>query len=70
MIVDDLKAVQPWTPRFIRIYGTAELIDHDGQQVLKITPTTSWSANLSGRWSPGSAEDNPVRKTHHSPTPR
>jgi pyridoxamine 5'-phosphate oxidase family protein len=65
LVIDDLKTIQPWTPRFIRVYGTAELVDRAGQQILKITPTTSWSGNRSGRWSPGNGEDNPVRKNHH-----
>jgi pyridoxamine 5'-phosphate oxidase family protein len=68
LVIDDLKSIQPWTPRFIRIYGIAELVDRAGQQILKITPTTSWSGNLSGRWSPGNGQDNPVRKTHHITT--
>ena len=67
LVIDDLKTVEPWTPRFIRVYGTAELVDRGGQQVLKISPTTSWSANLSGGWSPNSGEDNPVRTTDHRP---
>jgi pyridoxamine 5'-phosphate oxidase family protein len=56
LVIDDVKSIQPWTPRFIRIYGTAELVDRAGQQILKITPTTSWSGNLSGRWSPGNVK--------------
>jgi pyridoxamine 5'-phosphate oxidase family protein len=66
LIIDDLMTRQPWTPRFLRVYGTAELVDRGGQDVLKIKPDTSWSMNLSGAWSPGAQVDNPTRKTDHT----
>jgi pyridoxamine 5'-phosphate oxidase family protein len=51
--VDDLVSTNPWTPRFLRVYGTAELIERPGQfgsgRYLKITPDISWSWNLEGR---------------------
>jgi len=38
---------------FSRIYGTAEVVEHDlgngPQPLIRITPTTSWSWNLEGR---------------------
>ncbi|TVZ06906.1 PPOX class F420-dependent oxidoreductase [Trebonia kvetii] len=53
LIIDDLASVSPWSPRFVRVYGTAELVDRETQfgvqPVMKITPTISWSANLDGR---------------------
>ena len=45
MVIDDLASVDPWTPRGIRVYGTAEITE-DGS--LKIQPTISWSWNLEG----------------------
>ncbi|MDX8148925.1 PPOX class F420-dependent oxidoreductase [Lentzea sp. BCCO 10_0061] len=66
LIIDDLLTRQPWTPRFLRVYGTAELVDRGGQDVLRIRPVTSWSMNLSGAWSPGSRVDNPTRKADHT----
>jgi len=48
-VIDDLVSVDPWTPRFLRVYGTAELIDRGSQPILKITPVISWSMNLDGR---------------------
>jgi len=45
MVIDDLASVDPWTPRGIRVYGTAEITE-DGS--LRIQPTTSWSWNLEG----------------------
>jgi pyridoxamine 5'-phosphate oxidase family protein len=47
-VLDDLASTDPWTPRFLRVYGTAELVERDGQPILKITPVTSWSFNLAG----------------------
>lgn len=53
IVVDDLVSVDPWTPRSLRIYGTAELLRREGQfgsgDYMRITPATSWSFNLSGK---------------------
>jgi pyridoxamine 5'-phosphate oxidase family protein len=53
MVIDDLVSAQPWTPRYLRIYGTAELVKRSGQfgsaPYMRITPTISWSWNLEGR---------------------
>jgi len=50
LIVDDLESIDPWKPRSIRIYGTAEFVERDGRfgpkHYMRITPTISWSANL------------------------
>lgn len=52
-VVDDLVSTRPWVPRYLRIYGEAELVERDGQfgtsPYLQITPTVSWSFNLDGR---------------------
>lgn len=52
LVIDDLATVDPWAPRFLRVYGTAELVERDGPNgpalILKITPTISWSMNLAG----------------------
>jgi pyridoxamine 5'-phosphate oxidase family protein len=29
LIVDDLVSITPWHPRFVRVYGTAEVVDHN-----------------------------------------
>jgi pyridoxamine 5'-phosphate oxidase family protein len=52
-IVDDLKTVDPWDPRGIRIYGTADIVtrmggymestDHPNPQYIRITPKKKWS---------------------------
>jgi pyridoxamine 5'-phosphate oxidase family protein len=47
LVVDDLESVQPWRPRGIRIYGTAEFVERQGRFgpgiYMRITPVTSWS---------------------------
>jgi pyridoxamine 5'-phosphate oxidase family protein len=52
LVVDDLLSVDPWTPRYLRIYGTAEIVERGGRfgssPYLRITPTISWSFNLDG----------------------
>ena len=52
-VVDDLVSARPWIPRYLRIYGEAELVERDGRfgtaAYLRITPTVSWSFNLDGR---------------------
>jgi pyridoxamine 5'-phosphate oxidase family protein len=52
LVVDDLVSTDPWTPRYLRIYGDAELVERPGQfgpaRYLRIAPTISWSWNLEG----------------------
>ena len=53
LVIDDLVSATPWTPRYLRIYGNAELVERQGQfgpaAYMRITPTMSWSFNLEGR---------------------
>src|SRR5690606_15545294 len=30
LLWDDVVTVRPWTPRFLRVYGTADFVQHDG----------------------------------------
>ncbi len=50
--IDDLESVDPWRPRAIRVYGTAEIVDHKGifgpGKYLRITPKVSWSFGIKG----------------------
>jgi pyridoxamine 5'-phosphate oxidase family protein len=52
LVIDDLPSTNPWTPRYLRIYGTAELVERTGQfgpaPYMRITPSISWSFNLGG----------------------
>ena len=47
LIIDDLAAVEPWTPRGIKIHGVAEIVARAGffgpGEYLEITPSVSWS---------------------------
>jgi pyridoxamine 5'-phosphate oxidase family protein len=75
LVVDDLASTRPWAPRFLRIYGTAEVVERDGYvgrgTYLRITPTISWSWNLVGRpyTSEGSGDqwESQVTRTVHQP---
>jgi pyridoxamine 5'-phosphate oxidase family protein len=71
LVVDDLVSTDPWSPRFVRVYGTAEVITRVGQfgpgTYLRITPTTSWSWHLDGRPVDHSAADGGPRRTRHTP---
>jgi pyridoxamine 5'-phosphate oxidase family protein len=52
LVIDDLKTVQPWHPRCVKVYGTAEVMDHQGifgpGKYLRITPHVSWSLGIEG----------------------
>jgi PPOX class F420-dependent enzyme/OxyR family protein len=55
LLIDDLKSVNPWSPRGIRIHGTADIVARKGQRYLKdsdhsssteyirIVPKEKWS---------------------------
>lgn len=70
LVIDDLVSVSPWTPRYLRIYGTAELVEYDGRfgpgQYMRITPTVSWSWNLDGRSLTHDHAAGPRRTVHHA----
>jgi pyridoxamine 5'-phosphate oxidase family protein len=50
--IDDLESVDPWRPRAIRVYGTAEIVEHKGifgpGKYLRINPKVSWSFGIKG----------------------
>lgn len=71
LVIDDLASVSPWSPRYLRVYGTVELVERETQfgrqPVMKITPTVSWSGNLSGRpLADRRAEDRTPHRTVHT----
>lgn len=47
LIVDDLRSVDPWRPRGIRVFGTARAVTRDGMfghgDYLEIVPSITWS---------------------------
>jgi pyridoxamine 5'-phosphate oxidase family protein len=74
LLFDDLVSVDPWIPRFMRIYGTGELIERSGRfgpaMYLRITPTISWSWNLDGRpFSHDQYDPAAPRRAVHQPRP-
>ncbi|MDH2900663.1 MAG: PPOX class F420-dependent oxidoreductase [archaeon] len=52
LVVDDLKSISPWHPRSVKVYGVADVMDHDGMfgkgKYLRITPKISWSMGIEG----------------------
>lgn len=64
LVIDDLVSTQPWTPRFLRIYGTAEVVG-GAQPYLRVTPEISWSWNLSGQPFSHGGTVTPPRRTVH-----
>jgi pyridoxamine 5'-phosphate oxidase family protein len=65
LTIDDLESVDPWRPRAIKVYGTAEVVDRKGMfgpgKYLSITPKVSWSFGIKGLKSEGF---NRVRTVH------
>jgi pyridoxamine 5'-phosphate oxidase family protein len=70
LVIDDLVSANPWTPRYLRIYGNAELVERPGQfgpaAYMQITPTISWSFNLAGRPFSGAGDLDVRRTVHHA----
>jgi pyridoxamine 5'-phosphate oxidase family protein len=68
-VVDDLASVDPWTPRLLRVHGTAELVERQGRfgpaRYMRITPGISWSSNLDGRSSIEENRTSGPRRTVH-----
>ena len=52
LTVDDMESIDPWRPRAIKVYGSAEITEHDGifgpGKYLRITPKISWSWGIHG----------------------
>ena len=57
LTIDDLESVDPWKPRAIKVYGTADVLDHQGRfgpgKYLRVTPKISWSFGIPGFKSEG-----------------
>jgi pyridoxamine 5'-phosphate oxidase family protein len=73
LVIDDLASVKPWSPRYLRIHRTAELVERRGQfgpgPYMRITPTISWSFNLEGRSFTHDREVFPRRTVHRAADP-
>ncbi|MDC8984367.1 PPOX class F420-dependent oxidoreductase [Mycobacterium marinum] len=64
LVIDDLVSTQPWSPRFLRVYGTAEVVAGD-QPYLRVTPKISWSLNLRGEPVANDESLAPPKRTVH-----
>jgi len=67
LAIDDIESIDPWRPREVKVYGTADIVDHNGMfgpgKYIRISPKTSWSFGLKGM-----KQDGPRRvKTSHMP---
>ena len=66
-VVDDLVSVNPWKVRGIKVFGTAEILEHEGifgpGEYLRITPKVSWAWGIEGL---NLKKDEWVLKTVHS----
>jgi pyridoxamine 5'-phosphate oxidase family protein len=69
LVIDELVSVDPWSARYLRVYGTAELVNRPGRfghaPYMCITPTISWSWNLDGAGFSHDREVVPRRSVHH-----
>jgi pyridoxamine 5'-phosphate oxidase family protein len=43
MVVDELVAVDPWTPRGVKVRGVAVIEEHGGGLRIRLTPEVVWS---------------------------
>jgi pyridoxamine 5'-phosphate oxidase family protein len=73
LVIDDMVSLDPWTPRFMRVYGTADWTERPqgpggsgSAPFLRITPTLSWSWNLAGRPFGDAEGDFTARRTVHT----
>ncbi len=51
LVIDDLASVKPWTPRSLKIRGTADLVDRDNGYVgpgkyIRVKPTHKATINI------------------------
>ena len=50
--IDDMESIDPWKPRQVKVFGTAEVVHHEGQfgpgDYLRVTPKISWSFGIKG----------------------
>jgi pyridoxamine 5'-phosphate oxidase family protein len=82
LVIDDLASVRPWSPRYLRIYGTAELVERPGQfgpgPYMRITPPSRGASILTDARSPTTARSSraapsttpPIRREANPHPPR
>lgn len=57
LVVDDLASSEPWTPRGVKIHGSAVIEETAGGPALRITPLKKWSWGIER---PAFGADGPV----------
>ena len=67
--IDDVASFEPWKARALRVYGTADIVDHTGMlghgKYLRVTPEVSWSFGLGDRDKNEKGHEWSVAKTTH-----
>jgi pyridoxamine 5'-phosphate oxidase family protein len=43
IVIDDLASVNPWSPRGVKVRGSATIEEHEGRQRIRIEPEVIWS---------------------------
>ncbi len=46
IVIDDLTSMDPWSPRGIKVRGSASLEEHEGRLRIRIEPAVIWSWNI------------------------
>ncbi len=46
IVIDDLVSTDPWTPRGVKVRGSASIEDHEGRLRIRIEPEVIWSWNI------------------------
>jgi len=74
LVIDDLVSTNPWSPRYLRIYGTAELVERQGQlgpgPYMQITPPSPGASTSTGARSPTTARSSRTAPSTTPPTRR
>ncbi len=68
LVIDDLAPGGGWKPRFLRVYGSVDLVETpqgSGTLVMRITPETSWSMAINPTTSHGARSAFETTKTRH-----
>lgn len=68
LVIDDVESYETWKVRQLRVYGTADIIDHNGLlergKYLRIAPRISWSWLGASDKKESGHDRGPVRTVH------
>lgn len=69
LTIDDVESYETWKVRGLRVYGRADIVEHQGLlgpgKYLRITPKISWSFGLGGEAEHGKSHELKIVKTIH-----